>query len=192
MQRTAELLGGTAGEKPQIVLRPHRIGDVGWVIERQARLYAEEYGWNGEYEALVCEIGAAFIRNFQPGKEFCWIAEVGGERAGAVFLVRKSEEEGQLRLLHVERAARGLGVGIEAGRRNASRRRGRSATPSWCCGPTTCWSTPGASTNAPASRSSPKSGTTASARIWSARIGSWCCEAGWRRVGVAVSPLSEG
>jgi GNAT superfamily N-acetyltransferase len=63
------------------------------------------------YEALVAEIGASFIRNFVPSKEFCWIAERDGLRAGAIFLVRKSDEEGQLRLLHVERQARGLGIG---------------------------------------------------------------------------------
>jgi DNA-binding MarR family transcriptional regulator/ribosomal protein S18 acetylase RimI-like enzyme len=113
MLRITELLGGAAGPKPEVSLRPYRVGDVGWVIERQSRLYADEYGWNGEYEALVCEIGAAFIRNFQPGKEFCWVAELGGERAGAVFLVRKSEEEAQLRLLHVERFARGAGIGTK-------------------------------------------------------------------------------
>jgi DNA-binding MarR family transcriptional regulator/GNAT superfamily N-acetyltransferase len=111
LRKTTELLGNPAGGTSEITLRSHRIGDVGWVIERQSCLYAEEYGWNGEYEALVCEIGAAFIRNFQPGKEFCWIAEKDGERIGAVFLVRKSEELAQLRLLHVERAARGMGVG---------------------------------------------------------------------------------
>jgi DNA-binding MarR family transcriptional regulator/ribosomal protein S18 acetylase RimI-like enzyme len=109
--RTAmELLGGAA-ERSEAVLRPHRIGDIGWVIERQARLYAEEYGWNDEYEALACEIGAAFLRNFKPGREFCWIAELGGMRAGAVFLVEKSEGVAQLRLLHVERWARGAGIG---------------------------------------------------------------------------------
>lgn len=113
MRRITELLGGPAAPKPEVVLRPHRIGDVGWVIERQSRLYADEYGWNGEYEALVSEIGAAFIRNFVPGKEFCWVAELGGKRAGAVFLVRKSDEEAQLRLLHVERSARGHGIGTK-------------------------------------------------------------------------------
>ncbi|MDW6021183.1 helix-turn-helix domain-containing GNAT family N-acetyltransferase [Mesorhizobium sp. BAC0120] len=111
LQKTAELLGGPAREKPQLILRPHRAGDVGWVVYRQAVLYAEEYGWDLTYEALVAEIGASFIRNFVPGKEFCWIAELDGVRAGAVFLVRKSEEEAQLRLLHVEREARGLGIG---------------------------------------------------------------------------------
>jgi DNA-binding MarR family transcriptional regulator/GNAT superfamily N-acetyltransferase len=110
MRRITALLGGQAA-KPGMTLRPHAIGDIGWVIERQSRLYADEYGWNGEYEALVSEIGAAFIRNFKLGKEFCWIAELDAERAGAVFLVRRSDEEAQLRLLHVERSARGHGIG---------------------------------------------------------------------------------
>lgn len=129
LRQTTELLSGQPGERPEIVLRPHRVGDVGWVIERQSRLYAEEYGWNDEYEALVCEIGASFLRKFLPGKEFCWIAEAGGERVGAVFLVRKSEEVAQLRMLHVERAARGMGVGsrlvaecVETARRVGYRR----------------------------------------------------------------------
>lgn len=128
LQTTTALLGGAAG-KQEVVLRPHRVGDVGWAIERQSRLYADEYGWNGEYEALVCEIGAAFIHNFQPRKEFCWIAELGGARAGAVFLVRKSDEVGQLRMLHVEREARGFGIGsklvaecVEAARRAGYRK----------------------------------------------------------------------
>ena len=129
MRKITEVLGGRVEERPAVTLRPHAIGDIGWVIERQSRLYAEEYGWNGEYEALVCEIGAAFIRNFRPGKEFCWIAEQGGNRLGAVLLVRKSDEDGQLRLLHVEREARGFGVGsrlvaecVDAARRAGYRR----------------------------------------------------------------------
>jgi len=129
LRRTEELLGETEAGKGQVTLRPHRAGDVGWVIERQSRLYADEYGWNDEYEALVCEIGAAFIRDFKPGKEFCWIAEREGERLGAVFLVQKSEGVAQLRLLHVERAARGMGVGsrlvaecVETARRGGYRR----------------------------------------------------------------------
>mgnify|MGYP000890750931 CR=1 FL=1 len=127
--RTIELLLSGEKAEPKVTLRPHAIGDVAWVVERQCRLYAEEYGWNGEYEALACEIVAAFIRNFKPDKEFCWIAELDGVRAGAVFLVQKSETEGQLRLLHVERAARGMGVGsslvaecIAAARRAGYRR----------------------------------------------------------------------
>lgn len=128
LRRTQELLDGVAAGG-QVILRPHAAGDVGWVIERQSRLYADEYGWNDEYEALVCEIGAAFIRNFKPGQEFCWIAERDGERLGAIFLVQKSKDVAQLRMLHVERAARGMGVGsrlvaecVETARRAGYRR----------------------------------------------------------------------
>ena len=96
---------------PEIVIRAHRPGDIGWVISRQARLYAEEFGWDGTYEALAAEICAAFIRGFREGREYCWIAELDGEPVGAVFLVYQSDEIGKLRLLHVEASARGHGVG---------------------------------------------------------------------------------
>jgi DNA-binding MarR family transcriptional regulator/GNAT superfamily N-acetyltransferase len=106
-----ELLG-EAARAPSIALRPHRVGDIGWVVQRQARLYAEEYGWNIEFEALLAEIGAAFIRNFQPGLDFCWIAELSGQPVGAVFLVHNDDERSaKLRMLHVEKAARGHGIG---------------------------------------------------------------------------------
>lgn len=111
LRRVTELLGGSTDEARDVTLRPHQIGDVGWVIERQSRMYADEYGWNGEYEALVCEIGAEFIRKFKPGRDFCWIAERGGVRLGAVFLIGREDGNGQLRMLHVEREGRGQGVG---------------------------------------------------------------------------------
>ena len=105
------VLGGRAAEAPHIELRPHRVGDIGWVIHRQARLYAEEYGWNIEFEALLAEIGAGFIRDFQPGRDFCWIAELDALPVGSVFLVHENDETAKLRLLHVEEAARGHGIG---------------------------------------------------------------------------------
>lgn len=111
LQTAEQVLGGVSSSREATTLRPHAIGDVGWVIERQSRLYAEEYGWNGEYEALVCEIGGKFLRDFKPGREFCWVAERGGVRLGAVFLVERSPEVGQLRMLHVEQSARGQGIG---------------------------------------------------------------------------------
>lgn len=95
------------------VLRPHRPGDIGWVVSRQAKLYAEEYGWDITYEALAAEICAAFIRDFREGREYCWIAELDGEPVGAVFLVYQSDEIGKLRLLHVEPSARGRGIGSQ-------------------------------------------------------------------------------
>jgi GNAT superfamily N-acetyltransferase len=84
---------------------------MGTVIAGQAKAYTETYGWNGEYEALVAEICAAFIRNFDPVRERCWIAERDGTFLGSIFLVKGGEETAKLRLLHVEAAARGQGLG---------------------------------------------------------------------------------
>jgi DNA-binding MarR family transcriptional regulator/N-acetylglutamate synthase-like GNAT family acetyltransferase len=108
--RTIEQVLGE-GREATVALRPHRPGDIGWVISRQAKLYTDEYGWDSGYEALAAEICAAFIRNFQPEREYCWIAELDGEPVGAVFLVHQSHEVGKLRLLHVEPWARGHGIG---------------------------------------------------------------------------------
>lgn len=110
--RTIEgLLAPGARAANGFVLRPHRPGDMGWVIHRQAVLYHEEYGWDESFEALVAEICAAFIKSFDPAKERCWIAEIDGEIVGSVFLVRQSDEVAKLRLLYVEQKARRLGLG---------------------------------------------------------------------------------
>lgn len=92
-------------------IRPHRVGDIGWVIHRQAVLYEREYGWDIGFEGLVAEIGAQFIRDFDAARDRCWIAERRGAVVGAVFLVRESDEIGKLRMLYVEPEARGLGIG---------------------------------------------------------------------------------
>lgn len=97
---------------PRPVLRGLRPGDLGQVIARQAILYANEYGWNSEYEALVARILADFDQAYDPAHEAAWIADIDGRMAGSIFLVRgEMPEVGRLRLLYVEPAARGAGVG---------------------------------------------------------------------------------
>jgi len=92
-------------------LRDPEPGDIGWIVHRQARLYAEEYGWDWTYEALIAGIASQFIREFRPGRERCWVAECEGAVVGSVFVVRKDDETAKLRLLYVEASARGLGLG---------------------------------------------------------------------------------
>ena len=109
-----------APELPQVVLRPHRAGDIGWVVARHAAIYADAYGWDARFEALVARIGAAFIDGFDAAREACWIAERGAVRLGCVVLVQARDDDAgaapidgvaQLRLLLVEPSERGVGLG---------------------------------------------------------------------------------
>jgi DNA-binding MarR family transcriptional regulator/N-acetylglutamate synthase-like GNAT family acetyltransferase len=97
--------------KAAYVIRQHQPGDIGWITYRHGVLYAQEYGWDEHFEAIVAEIAAKFILNLDPKRERCWIAEKDGEIAGCVMLVKKSKEVAKLRVLLVEPFARGLGIG---------------------------------------------------------------------------------
>jgi GNAT superfamily N-acetyltransferase len=88
-----------------------RPGDLGWMVMRHGELYAQEYGWDTSMEALIARIVADFAQSRDPAREHGWIAELDGERAGCVLCVGKSQTVAQLRILLVEPAARGRGIG---------------------------------------------------------------------------------
>ena len=94
-----------------ITLREPRPGDMGWVVQQHGEIYAREYGWNSEFEVMVLDILSKHLCRWQPEWERCWIAEVDGQRAGSVFVVRKSKTVAQLRMLILTSEARGLGLG---------------------------------------------------------------------------------
>lgn len=111
LAETQRLLAGDVRERPAPVIREHRAGDMGWVVGAHGRLYAEDYGWDLTFEALVAEIAAKFLREFKPGRERCFIADLDGQPVGSAFVVQEDETTAKLRLVIVEKRAHGLGLG---------------------------------------------------------------------------------
>lgn len=114
MGTVGALLGAEAGDRANtVVLRPPRAGDLGWVVHRHDALYSSEYGWNQRFMALVSRVVADYVESYDPARDCCWIAELNGERVGSVFVTKDPARPGvaKLRLLVVERSARGHGIG---------------------------------------------------------------------------------
>ena len=105
--------GGADRPASPIVLRPFRVGDVGWITHRHGVLYQQEYGWDERFEALVAGVLADYVRDRDPEREHGWVAEVDGTFAGSVLVCREEGDDStaRLRLLLVEPAARGRGIG---------------------------------------------------------------------------------
>ena len=112
MQTIEAILDTQPKPSTPYLLRPHRPGDIGWIIHRHGVVYAEEYGFDETFEALVAEILVQFIRKHDPKRECLWIAEQEGERIGSVMIVDAGDQVAQLRLLLVEPKARGQSVGM--------------------------------------------------------------------------------
>jgi len=109
MKQIQTLLEG--GQPTTYLLRDPQPGDMGLVVHQQTAIYSREYGWNSEFEALVSEVVAKYLREFDPTGERCWIAEKDGKVVGSVFVIRHDETTAKLRMLYVDASARGLGIG---------------------------------------------------------------------------------
>jgi len=94
-----------------VTLRPTRPGDLGWIIQRHGELYAAEEGWDHRFEGVVAGVVSDYVKTYDAAREACWIAEHEGRKVGSIMLAKETDTVGRLRLLLVEPAARGLGVG---------------------------------------------------------------------------------
>lgn len=111
MRTIQDTLGTDETAAAPAIIRHHRIGDIGWIVQSQARFYSEEYGWDHRFEGLVAEVAGKFLSNFNPRKDRCWIAERGGLNVGSAMIADGGDGVAKLRLLYVDKAARGLGLG---------------------------------------------------------------------------------
>lgn len=110
MQTIRALLDPASTTSPAII-RAHRPGDIGWIVQSQATAYTEEYGWDMRFEGLIAEVAGRFLTNFDPAMEYCWIAERGGLNIGSILVTNGGDGVAKLRLLYIDKSARGLGLG---------------------------------------------------------------------------------
>ena len=113
MHAVETMIAPTPTTQSEIKLRQPKPGDLGWVVARHAELYAQEYGWAENFEGICAQIVADFVGKYDPQRERCWIAEMDGQNVGCVFLVKDTETVARLRLLLVDPAARGRGLGTK-------------------------------------------------------------------------------
>jgi DNA-binding MarR family transcriptional regulator/GNAT superfamily N-acetyltransferase len=115
MNSIEQLLGGEdepkSSKSRDYIVREPRHGDFGWIVKRNAEIYAEEYGWTAPFEGVCAQIVADFVNKFDPKRERCWIAEVEGENVGSIMLAKESDDTARIRLLLLDPKARGLGIG---------------------------------------------------------------------------------
>lgn len=111
MQSIERLLSPREKTSAPFLIRPHRPGDMGWIISAHGRIYFEEYGWNSDFEADVAEIAKDFLRNFKPGREICFLAEQDSHVLGSAMVVEADQDTAKLRLVILDKAARGSGMG---------------------------------------------------------------------------------
>lgn len=111
MRTIRGLLDANAANAAPAIIRAHRPGDIGWIVQSQARFYCQEFGWDMRFEGLVAEVAGHFLTHFNPEREHCWIAERGGLNVGSIMITDGGDGVAKLRLLYVDKAARGLGLG---------------------------------------------------------------------------------
>lgn len=111
MRTIQDTLGADRANASPAIIRSPRPGDIGWIVQSQARFYTEEFGWDHRFEALVAEVAGKFLSNFNPEKDRCWIAERSGLNVGSAMVADGGDGVAKLRLLYVDKTARGLGLG---------------------------------------------------------------------------------
>jgi len=167
---TIRALLDSAAKPVPAVIRAHRAGDIGWIVQSQGRFYAEEYGWDLRFEALVADVTGKFLANFDPEKEYCWIAEPAASMSVRSLSPMAATASPNCGCFMSTNQPAGSGS-ASCWSTNVSAFAGRKATASFSSGPTTCWRPPAPSTSNQASALSPRRDIGCSARRPMAKTG---------------------